>query len=90
MVSPPSSSCVSIGYVLIDRAVFNDFCDWAGNGMELWTDQTYYTGDYYCAAGAPICIHLLITYMCGDGSAYPLDYNGCMVSYDCVVIRIVS
>lgn len=49
--------------------------------MELWTMQTYYTGNYYCVADSSICIHLLVQYRCGgvNGEAYPLDYWGCMV-----------
>ena len=63
--------------------VFNDFCTWAGNGLELWTGQTYSTGSYYCQPGAKSCINLSVQYLCGDGSAYSVTYAGCMVSTRC-------
>ncbi|KAK3687008.1 hypothetical protein LTR37_019260 [Vermiconidia calcicola] len=56
--------------------VFDDFCTWAGNGMELWTSQEYYTDTYYCKSDP--CIHLLVQYTCGSPRVSSLDYWGCM------------
>ena len=66
-------------------AVFDDFCTWAGAGLQLWTQDTYYTNDYYCRDSwdPDVCIHLQVQYeghaANGDGNAGVMDYNGCKV-----------
>ena len=63
--------------------VFDDFCLYADAGLQLWTQQTYYTQNYYCKSGSEVCIHLQVQYLGhnadGSGNAANMDYNGCMV-----------
>ncbi|KAK3712570.1 hypothetical protein LTR37_009013 [Vermiconidia calcicola] len=83
MTTPPSGLVRSLPMKLRSgaantdvMAVFDDFCTWAGNGMELWTSQEYYTDTYYCKSDP--CIHLLVQYTCGSPRVSSLDYWGCM------------
>ena len=57
--------------------------------MELWSNQVYYTGSYYCHKDSSVCIHLEIQFNCyksnGNGEAAPVSYEGCMVRVASVV-----
>lgn len=72
--------------------IFDDLCLWLGNGPTLWTNQAYYTQNYYCSMDwdANVCVHLQVQYLCGvneapvsdanPAGAMAMDYAGSMVS----------
>lgn len=82
-----SVSCCEICAAAYDYSTFwqafDNLCTWAGKGLELWSTQTYFTGNYYCPANSEVCMHMEIQFLCfkenGNGYAMQVDYEGCIV-----------